>query len=264
MYETLSKSQLNAMTSEGYKAAFEGANGDDFRKRVSELELQPTQASRPRGNVRGPESAATPASTSFDPSFDEQPPAVPAAAAPAQPATVPGQLLVWEYQPTDAQNRPLGGVQRFKYDPSLPATDPMSLASQLTKSNIHVRRMANERKIEAIIDSVKTVATGYSEPQFLTPDQHPNADAINELTRNAIVNGTLSAMNVFKQNHPEFVLGEANAVSMTRFEALKAYSLGQKAYREKSPAAALPYHQRAIELDPNFAISPPATCRRTT
>src|ERR1019366_1222568 len=37
-------------------------------------------------------------------------------------------------------------------------------------------------------------------------------------------------------------------------EALKAYSLGQEAYREKSPAAALPYHQRAIELDPNFAI----------
>ncbi len=37
-------------------------------------------------------------------------------------------------------------------------------------------------------------------------------------------------------------------------EALKAYSLGQEAYREKSPAAALPYHQRAIELDPNFAM----------
>jgi tetratricopeptide (TPR) repeat protein len=38
-------------------------------------------------------------------------------------------------------------------------------------------------------------------------------------------------------------------------EALKAYSLGQEAYREKSPAAALPYHQRAIELDPNFAMA---------
>jgi serine/threonine protein kinase len=37
-------------------------------------------------------------------------------------------------------------------------------------------------------------------------------------------------------------------------EALKAYSLGQEAYREKGPAAALPYHQRAIELDPNFAM----------
>jgi eukaryotic-like serine/threonine-protein kinase len=37
-------------------------------------------------------------------------------------------------------------------------------------------------------------------------------------------------------------------------EALKAYSLGQEAYREKGSDAALPYHQRAIELDPNFAM----------
>jgi tetratricopeptide (TPR) repeat protein len=37
-------------------------------------------------------------------------------------------------------------------------------------------------------------------------------------------------------------------------EALKAYSLGQRAHSEKGPAAALPYDQRAIELDPNFAV----------
>jgi eukaryotic-like serine/threonine-protein kinase len=37
-------------------------------------------------------------------------------------------------------------------------------------------------------------------------------------------------------------------------EALKAYSLGEKASNEKGAAAALPYHQRAIELDPNFAL----------
>ena len=37
-------------------------------------------------------------------------------------------------------------------------------------------------------------------------------------------------------------------------EALKAYSLGRKAVNEKGSAAGLPYHQRAIELDPNFAI----------
>jgi eukaryotic-like serine/threonine-protein kinase len=36
-------------------------------------------------------------------------------------------------------------------------------------------------------------------------------------------------------------------------EALKAYSLGRKAFGEKGPAAALPYDQRAIELDPKFA-----------
>jgi hypothetical protein len=37
-------------------------------------------------------------------------------------------------------------------------------------------------------------------------------------------------------------------------EALQAYSLGEKANREKGPGAALSYHQRAIELDPNFAM----------
>jgi len=36
-------------------------------------------------------------------------------------------------------------------------------------------------------------------------------------------------------------------------EALKAYSLGLKVEREQDDAAALPYYQRAIELDPNFA-----------
>jgi eukaryotic-like serine/threonine-protein kinase len=45
-------------------------------------------------------------------------------------------------------------------------------------------------------------------------------------------------------------LAEATTSSL---EALKAYSLGDKALFEKGPAAALPYHQRAIELDPNFA-----------
>jgi serine/threonine protein kinase/tetratricopeptide (TPR) repeat protein len=37
-------------------------------------------------------------------------------------------------------------------------------------------------------------------------------------------------------------------------EALKAYSLGEKVSHEKGPAAGLPYFQRAIQLDPNFAM----------
>jgi tetratricopeptide (TPR) repeat protein len=45
-------------------------------------------------------------------------------------------------------------------------------------------------------------------------------------------------------------LSEATTSSL---EALKALSLGLKAANEKGPAAALPYNQRAIELDPNFA-----------
>jgi Flp pilus assembly protein TadD len=37
-------------------------------------------------------------------------------------------------------------------------------------------------------------------------------------------------------------------------EALKAYSLGTKAYDQKTVAASLPHAQRAVELDPNFAM----------
>jgi DNA-binding winged helix-turn-helix (wHTH) protein/tetratricopeptide (TPR) repeat protein len=38
-------------------------------------------------------------------------------------------------------------------------------------------------------------------------------------------------------------------------EALNAYSLGRKVFFEKGNTAALPYLQRAVELDPNFAIA---------
>ena len=37
-------------------------------------------------------------------------------------------------------------------------------------------------------------------------------------------------------------------------EALQAYSIGQKTYAEKGAAAALPFYQRAVQLDPNFAM----------
>jgi len=47
-------------------------------------------------------------------------------------------------------------------------------------------------------------------------------------------------------------LAEATTSSL---EALKAYSLGLDAYNEKGAPAALPYHLRAIELDPNFAMA---------
>jgi len=47
-------------------------------------------------------------------------------------------------------------------------------------------------------------------------------------------------------------LAEATTPSL---EALKAFTLGEKAYREKSPAEALPSHLRAISLDQNFAMA---------
>ena len=47
-------------------------------------------------------------------------------------------------------------------------------------------------------------------------------------------------------------LAEATTPSL---EALKAFSLGQKAVHDSGAAAALPYHQRAIEIDPSFATA---------
>jgi tetratricopeptide (TPR) repeat protein/predicted Ser/Thr protein kinase len=47
-------------------------------------------------------------------------------------------------------------------------------------------------------------------------------------------------------------LAQATTFSL---EALRAYSLGKKAMGEKGAPAALPYNQRAIELDPNFAMA---------
>jgi eukaryotic-like serine/threonine-protein kinase len=47
-------------------------------------------------------------------------------------------------------------------------------------------------------------------------------------------------------------LAEATTPSL---EALKAYSIGRKVFREKGVSASLPYMQRAIELDSNFAIA---------
>jgi tetratricopeptide (TPR) repeat protein len=37
-------------------------------------------------------------------------------------------------------------------------------------------------------------------------------------------------------------------------EALKVYSLGVQAFREKGPLESLPYFQRAVQLDPDFAV----------
>jgi len=58
-----------------------------------------------------------------------------------------------------------------------------------------------------------------------------------------------SLATVQKQDTP---LEEATTTSL---EALKALSLGEKAYAERGPAAALPFYQHAIALDPDFALA---------
>jgi hypothetical protein len=220
----LTRESVSRLTSDQYKAAFEDqTTGQQFAVKVNDIENAPRTATRPRGSVRGEEASAPAAivETSFDPSFDDQP-AAPAAAVveSAQPAAQPAalaELAIWRYQPKDAQGRAVGGEQVFKYDPTLPVDDPKSLASQLTKAHSNATTALKARKTQAVIDSVKEVATAYKEPTFLDPAQHPNAEAVNELTRNAIANGTLSALNLFKQNHPEFPMGEDTAAALVKW-----------------------------------------------
>jgi hypothetical protein len=223
--QSLDRASLDRMTSDAYKENFDvntNPNAAQFRAKIEAIENGPRTATRARGNVRGEEASAPAPTSGFDPSFDDNPntPAESAAVS-AQPVpvpvVVPGELAVWTYQPTDREGRPLGGVQRFKYDPSLPVDDPKSLASQLTKSNVHAVRMAKERRVEAVIDEVKKVDTGYKPPVFLTREQHPEFEALNAVTRDTINNGTQSAMNAFRQGHPEFVASESNAVALVKW-----------------------------------------------
>ncbi|HVI06730.1 MAG TPA: protein kinase [Candidatus Binatia bacterium] len=73
-------------------------------------------------------------------------------------------------------------------------------------------------------------------------------DALGEATSK--VRGGLgeSLASVQKLNVP---LEEATTSSLA---ALQAYSLGRRTLAEKGEVAAVPYYQRAIELDPNFAL----------
>jgi eukaryotic-like serine/threonine-protein kinase len=58
-----------------------------------------------------------------------------------------------------------------------------------------------------------------------------------------------SLNTVQKFNTP---LAEATTSSL---DALKAFSLGEKAFYQSEPSAAIPFYRRAIELDPNFAYA---------
>lgn len=88
-----------------------------------------------------------------------------------------------------------------------------------------------------------------AQEQVTAPGKEKVLDSLGQAASN--LRGKLgeSLATVQKLDAP---LSEATTSSL---EALQAYSLGQKTYREKGPTAALPYHQRAIELDPNFAMA---------
>jgi eukaryotic-like serine/threonine-protein kinase len=86
-----------------------------------------------------------------------------------------------------------------------------------------------------------------AQQQVSAPSQEKVLDALGEAAAKLRSELGESLASVQKFDVP---LAQATTSSL---EALKAYSLGSKAGYEKGPAAALPFDQRAIELDPNFA-----------
>jgi eukaryotic-like serine/threonine-protein kinase len=87
-----------------------------------------------------------------------------------------------------------------------------------------------------------------AQEQVTTASKEEVLDALGEMASKLRTELGESLATVQKFDVP---LAQATTSSL---EALKAYSLGLKAGNEKGFAAGLPYHQRAIELDPNFAM----------
>jgi serine/threonine protein kinase/tetratricopeptide (TPR) repeat protein len=87
-----------------------------------------------------------------------------------------------------------------------------------------------------------------AEQQVTAASKEKVLDALGEVASKLRTQLGESLASVQKLDAP---LEQATTASL---EALQAYSLGEKAYREKDASAALPYHQRAIQLDPRFAL----------
>ncbi|MFI5095042.1 MAG: protein kinase [Candidatus Acidiferrales bacterium] len=87
-----------------------------------------------------------------------------------------------------------------------------------------------------------------AEEQVTAPSKEKVLDALGEAASKlrGELGETLATVQKF-----DVPLIQATTFSL---EALKAYSLGKKAADEKGAAIALPYFQRAIEIDPNFAM----------
>ena len=88
-----------------------------------------------------------------------------------------------------------------------------------------------------------------AEEQLTAASKEKVLDALGEAASKLRIELGESLATVQKFDVP---LEQATTLSL---EALKAYSLGLKTYNTKDTAAALPYFQRAIQLDPNFAMA---------
>jgi len=90
----------------------------------------------------------------------------PAVAPPTVPAAPVVQAPVekwYEYQPTDENGRPIGGLQRFKY------STMEELADKLRDANVHVLRLVRKTREEAALKDVTAPegTTKFAEPEYM-------------------------------------------------------------------------------------------------
>ena len=248
---TYTNDQVNKMTSEQYKDAL--INDPEFRVFVDAGTEQPVaRTAVPTGTASARDRAqlsTRKAEGGFDPSFDDLPnsPAVAVLEPPAEvlapaPVIVPVVELpekVHEYQPTDKDGRPIGGLQRFKYRTS------EELIDKLTQSNMHGRRKWQELSEEKILNSVEVpadatvqgelamrpvltaeeraaweekkqdIATA-AQAQYML-DRNDDRQVTNNLVRQNFENSVLLALESFKNRNRDYVPSKDNAMKVVGY-----------------------------------------------
>ena len=263
------KEQVGRMTSDEYK---QNIGDERFAPLTDEqkafrafVDGPSTEAPRsaPRNTSNSPRGRAEAVNvpveaTGFDPSFDESPvaqPAVvvePAVIAPVAPLPVvnaPVPVLepvpvelpekVHEYVITDESGKPIGGKQVFKY------RTQEELIEKLTKSNIHVRAMAQKLREEQIMGGTEAPADATTAEQLvLRPvldaeeraawetrlqdpaeaakaqymlDRDDDRRATNALIKQNFDNSVLLAIESFKNRNRDYPASQENALKLVGY-----------------------------------------------
>jgi eukaryotic-like serine/threonine-protein kinase len=119
---------------------------------------------------------------------------------------------------------------------------PSRIETRAFLDRLHLLTPEQQDKVlQKVLDIEKAYTTA---PALRTDEQNALGEAASKLRTE--LGESLASVQKF-----DVPLLQATTSSL---EALKAYSLGDKAGNEKGTAAELLYDQRAIELDPNFAM----------
>jgi hypothetical protein len=271
MARIFTKQEVNRMTSAEYMALYGNLKAgltpeqEAFRNFVDGTAPTPEAEAPapPQIGKRGPrdrqevvETVGEPAAPGFDPSFDDVPatvpapsvaaavvespvvPAAPVAVVSPAPVEVPAELpeRIHRYQPVDENGKKIGGEQVFKY------RTEAELIEQLTKSNIHVRVMAQKTREELLMNGTEVPAEATAaEPLVLRErlsaedraaweskledpaeaakaryvlDRDDDREVQNNLLRSNYENRVLLAIESFKNRNRDYAPTQDNAAKL--------------------------------------------------